>query len=142
MNHALRESLILRSNEQSLYQNCGGQADAAQPVTYSLPTAVQDAVHAFPTTLQATLRGATGACALYTRGEILVWQYDGGTTADVVARALPYASEGVHHLAILSNPEASAYWGPYALSVTHRQYRLPSHHLFPQHRILHITSVH
>ena len=78
---------------------CSWQATLPGSAVQELPNPVLDALHASPDTAELALNGP--ACALFSKDELLIWQREGGAAAEVVARSLPYASHGLHHLAVL-----------------------------------------
>ena len=75
-----------------------------------LPTAVTDSLRASAAGPAAAVSGSSGTCALYSRGEVLVWQGDGGANSPVVTRTLPYASSGKHYLSLLVDQASTAAW--------------------------------
>ena len=81
---------------------CLAQAQAAHTAVYPLPATVHNVLHALPGAATAILSLHTGTCALYCKGEVLLWQADAAAQAVVASRRLPYASEGEHFLAVPS----------------------------------------
>lgn len=66
-----------------------------------LPTAVLDSLHASSASCEAAIASGSGTCALFSRGEVLVWQGDAGAASQIATRTLPYAPSGQAFLSLL-----------------------------------------
>ncbi|KAK9786995.1 hypothetical protein WJX73_006118 [Symbiochloris irregularis] len=66
----------------------------AAAASRKLPTAVLGALHDSPVNHQAAIDSESGTCAVFSRGEILIWQGDAGAGSQVATRTLPYAPSG------------------------------------------------